>query len=204
MELRGFYFVTDSRLSKKDNVEDVRAGVKGGARVVQYREKNKDWVGFLMEAFELRRICKEKGVLFLVNDSVAATLLVGADGVHLGQEDMSLKQAREILGRKKIIGVTVHNLEEALEAEKQGANYLGLSPIFKTATKTDAGPAAGLKLIGEVKEKVGIPCVAIGGINESNIDSVIEAGADAVAAISATICKEDVGKAVKFFASKFL
>jgi thiamine-phosphate pyrophosphorylase len=204
MRLRGFYFITDSRLSRKSNLEDVKAAVKGGAKIVQYREKDKNLVEFLTEAFELKKICAEKKVLFLINDNVAACLLTQSDGVHLGQDDMPLQTARNILGKNKIIGITVHNVEEAIAAEKDGADYLGVSPIFQTNTKLDAGPAAGLQLIKDVKKKVKIPCAAIGGINESNIDLVIEAGANSISAISATVAKEDVEKTVKFFANKFV
>lgn len=200
--IRGFYFITDSILSRKGIVDDMGAAIRGGARVVQYREKNRNLVDFLMEAFTLKRMCDEKEVLFLINDSVSATLLTDSDGVHLGQDDMPLEKAREILG-DKIIGVTAHNLEEALEAEREGADYVGLSPVFQTKTKQDAGPAAGLDLIRKVKQKVSIPCVAIGGINESNVDSVIKAGADSISAISATVPMDDVELAVKAFARKF-
>lgn len=199
----GFYFITDSSLSKRDNIHDVKAAIRGGAKVVQYREKNKKLVEFLSEAFELKRMCDENGVLFLVNDSVGAVMLTDADGVHLGQDDMPLEKAREILGRGKVIGVTVHDVGKAIRAEKAGADYLGLSPIFQTKTKPDAGPASGLDLIRKVKQKVSIPCVAIGGINEENVDSVVAAGADAVAAISATVPKENVAEAVGFFTRKF-
>ncbi len=203
MKLNGFYFITDSRLSKKGNIEDAEAAIRGGAKVVQYREKDTSMVEFLREAVELKRICSQKNVLFLVNDNVAATLLTGADGVHLGQDDMPLEAARRILGSRKIVGVTVHNIEEAVKAEWEGADYLGLSPIFSTSTKLDAGPAAGLELIRKVKKTVRLPCVAIGGINEKNADSVIKAGADSLSAISATVAKDDVEKAVRLFANKF-
>jgi len=116
---------------------------------------------------------------------------------------MPLEAARRILGSRKIVGVTVHNIEEAVKAEWEGADYLGLSPIFSTSTKLDAGPAAGLELIRKVKKTVRLPCVAIGGINEKNADSVIKAGADSLSAISATVAKDDVEKAVRLFANKF-
>jgi thiamine-phosphate pyrophosphorylase len=204
MKLKGFYFITDSRLSKRNNIEDVKSAIKGGAEIVQYREKDKNLVEFLAEALVLKKICSESKVLFIINDSVSACLLADADGVHLGQDDMPLQTARNILGKNKIIGMTAHNVKEAIKAERKGADYLGVSPIFQTNTKLDAGPAAGLQLIKDVKKKVKIPCAAIGGINESNVDSVIEAGADMVSAISATVSKDNVEKAVKFFADKFV
>lgn len=200
--IKGFYFITDGGLSKKTSLEDTEAAIKGGARVVQYREKGRNLVEFLIEAYCIKRVCDGKKVLFLINDSVGAALLTDSGGVHLGQDDMPLVDARRILG-KKVIGVTAHNVKEAAAAEEQGADYVGLSPIFPTKTKPDAGPAAGLDLIRDVKKKVRIPCVAIGGINEGNVGSVIAAGADSVSAISATIPTYDVEKAVRLFARKF-
>jgi thiamine-phosphate pyrophosphorylase len=202
MRIKGFYFITDRNLSKKDNIEDVKAAIKGGARIVQYREKEKTLIEFLAEVIEIKKICAENNTTLIINDSVAACLLANADGVHLGQDDMPLEDARRVLGKHRIIGITVHNVEEALLAEKQGADYLGVSPIYETKTKKDAGKPAGLGLLREIKKKTRLPCVAIGGINERNVDEVIKAGADAWAAISATVAKEDAEKAVKFFTTK--
>jgi len=125
-------------------------------------------------------------------------LAVDADGVHLGQDDMPYETARKLLGNK-IIGLTVHNVKEAVEAEKKGADYIGVSPIFETTTKKDAGRAAGVRLIEGVKKKVKQPIVAIGGINKGNVAEAIKAGADSAAAISAIVTKEDVKKEVLDF-----
>ena len=201
--ISGFYFITDSTLSKQGNQADVASAIRGGATIVQYREKNKGLVDFIREALELKSICDQHGTIFLINDNVAAALLVDADGVHLGQDDMPLARAREILGKDKIIGVTVHNRAEAREAEQHGADYLGLSPIFPTSTKRDAGPATGLNLIKTIRCSAKLPCVAIGGINENNVDAVIAAGADAVAAVSATVGQGDVESAVRAFAQRW-
>ena len=203
MELSGFYFITDDNLTKKGALADAKAAVAGGARVVQYREKKKNAIEFLTEACAIRDVCKSHNTLFLVNDEVWAAVLTGADGVHLGQDDMPAGTARRILGKGSIIGVTVHNVEEAVKAVKDGADYVGVSPIYQTATKKDAGKPAGLDVIGKVKSSVNVPVVAIGGINEENAGKVIAAGADALAAISATVTQDDVEAKVALFSHKF-
>ena len=138
-------------------------------------------------------------MIFLVNDGVDIALAADADGVHLGQDDLSYETARKLLGKNKIIGLTAHNVKESVEAEKLGADYIGLSPIFPTNTKSDAGKACGTEMIAQVKKHVKIPIVAIGGINESNIGQVLKAGARNMAIISAILTKDDVGKAVRGF-----
>lgn len=203
MEISGFYFITDSSLSKKGAVDDAKAAVAGGAKVVQYRDKEKGLIAFLSEACRIRDLCGKKSVLFIVNDEVGAAMLTGADGVHLGQDDMPAETARRILGKDKVIGVTVHSVEEAERAVKDGANYLGVSPIFSTMTKKDAGPPAGLDLLRKVRKSTSIPIVAIGGIKEENASAVIDAGADAISAISATVAQNDVESKVAIFAKKF-
>jgi thiamine-phosphate pyrophosphorylase len=200
--MRGFYFITDRRLCSKSDAEAVREAVEGGAVAVQYREKELPKAEKIRVAKKLMEICGGK-VLFIVNNDVDVAVEVDADGVHLGQGDMSLNEARRILGPDKIIGVTVHNVAEAIEAEWEGADYVGASPIFATTTKEDAGRPAGLQLIRDVRAAVRISMAAIGGINESNINSVIDAGADMACAISATVSKEDIRSAVKYFAAKW-
>jgi thiamine-phosphate pyrophosphorylase len=179
----GFYFITDSRLSRRGILQDVKAALSAGVKVIQYREKEKDSRGMLEEARKLRRLCKQ--AVFLVNDRLDICLGCGADGVHLGQGDFPCRLARRILGKKKIIGVSVHNLRQARQAEKGGADYLGVGPIFATATKKDAGPALGAGLIKKIKARTRLPIVAIGGITLRNAPQAIAAGADAVCAISA-------------------
>ncbi|MFH1403676.1 MAG: thiamine phosphate synthase [Candidatus Altiarchaeota archaeon] len=203
MELRGFYFITDSNLSHKPDVDVVREAVDGGCCVVQYREKNRQMEEMLRIASKIRDLTRDKAY-FIVNDNLDLALEAGADGIHLGQEDFSFREARYVLGKDMIIGVTVHNVREALDAEADGADYLGVSPIFATNTKPDAGLPAGVQLIRDVKSKVSIPVAAIGGINEANVDSVIAAGADMVCAISATVCKFDVKASVEYFSNKYL
>jgi len=193
-----FYFITDSNLTRKSVDEDVRAALRAGVKIVQYREKNKSKEGMIEEAARIKEMCEGKAI-FLVNDRVDVALAVNADGVHLGQDDTPYKAARDQLGYDKIIGITVHSVEEAIAAQSAGADYVGASPIFGSTTKKDAGKPCGLELIKDIKEKIELPVVAIGGINLDNVVSVIEAGADSAAAISATVAKDDVEEAVRKF-----
>lgn len=190
--MKGYYFITDSKLSRAGNERDVLSAVSCGVRVVQYRNKNAETRSIYEEAVRLREICRDSDTIFLINDRVDIALAVEADGVHLGQSDMPCLAARKLLGPEKIIGVTVHNLAEAQQAESIGADYLGVSPIFETATKPDAGKPAGIRLIEEIRAEVRISLVAIGGINHSNASEVIKAGADGLCAISCVVAKENV------------
>ena len=198
----GLYFITDSNLTKKTVIEDVKSAIKGGVKIIQYREKNASTKQMLWEANEIKKLCRKNNVIFLVNDRIDIALAADADGVHLGNDDMPYQSARKLLGKNKIIGLTTHNAGESAEAENIGADYIGLSPIFSTNTKIDAGNACGTDLISEAKKKVKIPIIAIGGISESNIDSVLNAGAKNIAIISAILTKDDVEHAVKRFINK--
>jgi thiamine-phosphate pyrophosphorylase len=185
----GLYFITDSKLTKRNVLDDVKAAIKAGVKLIQYREKEKPTRAMYEEAKEIKKLCDN--VLLIINDRIDICKAVDADGVHLGNDDMPYNEARKLL-QGKIIGLTVHNAEEAINAEKSGADYIGVSPIFETKTKLDAGPAAGLKLIEDVKNVVKIPFTAIGGINLENIGDVVKAGARSVAVISAIVTKDDV------------
>jgi len=193
------YFITDSKLTRKTVLEDVKAAIRAGIKIIQYREKEKNTREMIEVAIRIKELCGENNILFLVNDRVDIALAVNANGVHLGSEDMPYSIARRLLGSKKIIGLTIKSVGEAMEAEKIGTDYIGISPIFETKTKLDAGKPVGLQLIRDVKKAIKIPFVAIGGINEKNLESVLEAGAKSVAAISAIITKDDVEKECRKF-----
>ena len=193
-----FYLVTDSGLSKKGTLSDVREAVEAGCRIVQYREKDKSTKEMVDEASEIKSICSGRAI-FLVNDRIDVALAVDADGVHIGQDDMPIEMARKLLGEDKIIGLSVRDREEAIRAEKAGADYVGLGPIFDTATKKDAGDGIGLHEIRDVKEEIKILVVAIGGINKENCEKVIQNGADSLVAISAVVCSDDVKTETKYF-----
>ena len=198
----GLYFITDSKLTKKNIFEDVKAAVKGGVKIVQYREKKLGKEEMTEEAKKLKEICIENDALFLINDFVDIALEVDADGVHLGLDDAPYEKARQILGKDRIIGITAHNKEEAVEFEKLGADYLGISPIFDTTTKLDAGRGMGIERLKEIVNLVSIPCIAIGGIDENNAAEVAKTGVDGVAMISAIVTKDDVEEIVRVLIKK--
>ena len=195
--MKGFYFITDPGLSRGGNASDVKSAVRAGVGIIQYREKVASSLRMLEEARVLRALCPR--ALFLVNDRVDICLASGADGVHIGQDDLPLPVCRKLLGAKKIIGVTVHSLSEALRAQAQGADYLAVSPVFPTKTKKDAGRASGTRLIRQIRSRTMLPLAAIGGITLDNVPEVIAAGADCVCAISAVVRRNDVAaEIVKF------
>lgn len=198
LEIIDFYLVTDSGLSRRGTISDVENAVAAGCRIIQYREKTGSTREMILEAAQIKTLCGSEAI-FLVNDRVDVALAVDADGVHIGQDDMPIDTARDILGPDKIIGLTVHDVEEAQEAERSGADYVGLSPIFDTSTKKDAGSGIGPESIRDVKDAIGIPIVAIGGINKQNSESVIMGGADSLVAISAVVCSDDVKRETKEF-----
>ena len=200
--IRGYYFITDSRLSRSGNLNDVKDAISAGVRVVQYRCKDSDSGSMYKEALRLRGLCSGKA-LFIINDRVDIALAVEADGVHIGQTDLPCSIVSELLGHKKIIGVTVHNIQEAKTALKSGADYLGVAPIFATMTKSDAGAPIGLGLIKQIKRMSNVPIAAVGGINYDNAATVVRAGADCVCAISAVVSAQNVYACIKKFQRLF-
>ncbi|MDD5438793.1 MAG: thiamine phosphate synthase [Candidatus Omnitrophica bacterium] len=199
--IRGYYFITDACLSRHGILHDARAAVRAGVPVIQYRNKYAGATTRYAEARALRMIAR--GALFLINDHIDLALAVNADGIHCGQNDTPYQLARKLLGPHKVIGVTVHTLEEANTAEKNGADYIAVSPVFKTGTKRDAGRPCGLSLVKAVRSVSSIPIVAIGGIDLVNAPSVIAAGAHALCAISAVVTRSDVGRAIGRFQDLF-
>jgi thiamine-phosphate pyrophosphorylase len=200
---KGYYFITDARLSRAGNISDVISAISCKVSVVQYRNKDAETREMYYEARRLGQLCREAGAAYLINDRVDIALSVDADGVHLGQSDMPFAAARRLLGPDKIIGLTVHNLAEALEGERLGADYLGVSPIFSTATKPDAGKPAGISLIEQIRRKVSLPLIAIGGINHSNARQVVAAGADGLCAISCVVASESARDEMRRFQDLF-
>ena len=193
-----FYLVTNSELSKNGIFSDVETAIKAGCKIVQYREKNKSAKEMINEAIQLKKICEGKAI-FLIDDRVDVALASEADGVHIGREDIPFETAKKLLGKDKIIGLTVHSLEEAVEAEKLGVNYIGLAPIFKTGTKGDARDPIGTEMIGIVRKNVSLPIVAVGGINKDNVKEVIKAGADSVVSIYALLHSNNIFDEVSNF-----
>ena len=194
------YVITESTISKgRSNEEIVREAIKGGAGIIQLREKEWDKNKIKNEAIRLLKICRENNVLFIVNDYVDVALEIGADGVHLGQSDMPIKEAREICGDRLIIGLSTHSIEQAVKADMEGADYITIGPIYKTRAKDYT---IGLNIIKEIINKIKKPLIAIGGINDNNIDSVLGQGVKSVAVISAVVADDDVKESAKELAKK--
>lgn len=189
------YAVTDRRwVGEKTLYEQAEASLRGGATCLQLREKELGDAELLAEAKAFSALCKRYGVPFIVNDRVDIALAAGADGVHVGQGDLPVREVRKRIGGGMILGVTAHTVEEALRAERDGADYLGLGAVFPTGTKRDAEamPFETLKAIcGEAK----LPTVAIGGITEENLLSLSGSGVDGIAVVSALFGADDPGKA---------
>lgn len=186
------YAVTDrSWVGRQTFYEQVESALKGGITCLQLREKDLDEETFLEEAKEIAELCKRYGIPFIINDNVEIALRCGADGVHIGQDDMDIVEVRKRLGEDKIIGVSAHNVKEAIQAAKNGADYLGSGAMFTTATKTNVTPLS-VEMLRDICEAVDIPVVAIGGINKKNLAQLSGAGADGVALVSAIFAAEDI------------
>jgi len=201
--LRGLYVIIDPALAPaRDEVQVARAALDGGARLIQLRDKTREKGLQLPVAEALQRLCRERGALFIVNDHVDLALAAGADGVHLGQKDLPVAVVRRLVPREMVIGCSTNNAEEARRAEADGAHYVSVGRLFPTGSKDDTRPAT-TETLRAVKAAVSLPVCAIGGINESNIDAVIEAGADMAAVIAAVIAAPDVQGAARRLAERF-
>jgi thiamine-phosphate pyrophosphorylase len=186
------YLVTDRGLARgRSTLEIVSAAVHGGTTVVQLREKDCSTRDFIEQALTIKEFLKDRGVPLIINDRLDVAQAVKADGVHLGQSDMALGVAKKILGDSMIIGISAESLQDAVEAEKGGADYLGVSPIYATPTKTDTAPPLGLEGLQEIRKAVRLPLVGIGGLNRGNAAEVIRNGADGVAVVSAIVAADD-------------
>jgi len=192
------YLVTDRGLARgRSTLDIVKAAVRGGATCGQLREKACSTLDFIEQALAIKDFLKSRGVPLIINDRVDVALAVEADGVHLGQTDMPLDIAKRILAGSMIIGISAESLEDAMEAEKGGADYLGVSPIYATPTKTDTAPPLGLKGLRAIREAVRLPLVGIGGLNRDNAAAVIQNGANGVAVVSAIVSADDPATAAR-------
>ncbi|MCK4742333.1 MAG: thiamine phosphate synthase [Sulfuriflexus sp.] len=199
-KLNGLYVITDDKLSGNAVLKHVQQALEGGARLVQYRNKTKQAAIKEMTARSLLELCREHGVPLLINDDVELAIKINADGVHLGQTDTRLTEARNRLGNDAIIGVTCHaSLELAKQAEKNGASYVAFGRFFASQTKPDASPAS-IDLLTLATQQLSIPICAIGGITPDNASALLDAGADMLAVIHGVFGESDIKNAAKHYA----
>ncbi len=192
------YIVTDSQASRgRDHMSMVKAALAGGADVIQLRDKSLSGRDLYALALDMGAMVRASRATFIINDRLDIAQAAGADGVHLGQSDLPVAAARSLAPPSFIVGASVGSVEEAVAAERDGADYIALSPVFSTPTKDDAGPGHGLEVLSEIRAAVGIPVIAIGGVNSANVKDVVAAGADGVAVISAVLGAEDVEAAAR-------
>ncbi len=194
MYLNGICFITDRTCCVLPLHEMVRLVLEAGVTFVQYREKDRTRREIYEEAVRLRELTRLFNAVLIINDHADIALAVEADGVHLGQDDLPLREARKIMG-DRIIGISTHSLDQAKDAEAGGADYIGFGPVFHTTTK-DAGAPKGVDIIRVIKQNVNIPVVAIGGIGPENLSSVLNSGADAVA-VATAVCRGDISQNAK-------
>lgn len=183
--------VTDRALSLFPFISAIEQALKGGVGIVQLREKKLPFGELVILGRKLLPIVHQHNGLLIVNDNVRAALEIGADGVHVGQDDMSAKEARALIGPDKILGVSASTTREAWQAEQDGADYIGVGSIFATTTKSDAGDPVGVERITEVSKATTLPAFAIGGIDKTNAADVIRAGADGIAVVSAIMASSN-------------
>jgi thiamine-phosphate pyrophosphorylase len=192
------YLVTDPVLCGSRGVEETcRLALESGVGTLQLRDKTASTRELIHMAAVLINLCRKHGALFIVNDRVDVAMSAGADGVHLGQDDMPVALARALLGTDAVIGASARSPREAESAWREGADYIAANLVFPTDTKTDLGEPLGLRAIAELKKASPLPLVAIGGINPSNVDVVRRAGADGIAVVSAIMAAKDVPEAVR-------
>ena len=197
----GIYGITgDNFAHGRSNLECVKAMIEGGIKIIQYRDKTKSIKEKTKEAREIRELCKKHGVIFIVNDHVDIALLVVADGVHIGQDDMSPADVRKLIGNDKIIGLSTHSEEQGMKAFLDpDVDYIGVGPIFPTTTK-DTAPV-GLEYLEYAVKNLHLPFTAIGGIKEHNIHEIISRGAKNICLVSDIVGASDIAEKVKYLQS---
>lgn len=196
--LADLYVILDPSLRPDRSLIDVlKAAAEGGARIFQYRNKTASMKDAYAEALPLRNTARELGALFIVNDRCDLALAVDADGVHLGQDDLPYADARKILGPGRTIGLSTHNVAQVIETERLKPDYIGFGPIFKPGSKRDHDPVVGLEGLKNIRLLTSLPIFAIGGIQAGQVHSVMQAGANGIAVISAVLDAPDVTKAVR-------
>ena len=192
MKIGTLHVLTDVALqSRFSHVELTRLAIAGGADTIQFRQKIGSTRELIDMACQMKRLCEDAGVSFIVNDRVDVALAAEAHGVHLGQDDFPIPLARKLLGPDRIIGGSASDLDEARICLSEGADYVGFGPVFPTTSKDDAGPVSGIAMLKEVVDIIPLPIIAIGGITVENAWEVMETGAGGIAVISAVCCQKD-------------
>ena len=181
----------------RSNIEVVQKMIDAGVTIIQYREKDKKMKAKYSECLLIRKMTKEAGVTFIVNDDIDLAIIVGADGVHIGQDDLPIEKVRQLVGEDMIIGISTHSPEEAQQAVKSGADYIGVGPIFKTATKKDVCDPVGFTYLEYVARNISIPFVANGGIKVDNIAEEVKKGAGCIAVITEITTSADIVSKIK-------
>lgn len=196
------YLVSDKKSCKNRDLEElIQQAILGGVTIVQLREKNIDSKDFYEQALRVKRVTDKYNIPLIINDRVDIALAVGADGVHVGQEDLSCSVIKRNISKNLIVGVSVHNVEEAMRAELDGADYIGCGAVFNTSTKENTKKLKIEELI-KIKENVKIPVVAIGGINEENIEELYDSNIDGIAVVSAILSKDNCEEASRILKEK--
>lgn len=186
-----FVLITNRKICKLELLEVITQAAEGGIGTVQLREKGLNTKELYTLAERLREITNDLNISLIINDRVDIVMAMGADGVHLGWQSLNIEIARKIIGSKRLIGYSAHNLQEAIKAANEGADYITISPIFKTSYKDYPLNPLGAIKIKEIKEQVNIPVIALGGVSESNVNEVLEKGADGIAVMSTILLSEN-------------
>jgi thiamine-phosphate pyrophosphorylase len=196
----GLYGITAEKFSGgRTNIEVVKQMIEGGIKIIQYREKRpaKSYATILEECRQIRALTRVAGVSFIVNDYVDVAILVDADGVHVGQDDLPVSEVKKLLGREKVVGLSTHSPEQAENAVREGADYIGVGPIFATRTKDDVCDPVGFEYLDWVVKNISLPFVAIGGIKLNNIDQIMQRGATRVCLVTEIVGATDIAAKIR-------
>ena len=192
------HVLTDTVLQTRfSHVELARLAINGGADTIQFRQKSGSTREMIQVAKQMKQLCANNGVTFIVNDRLDVAIAAEADGVHLGQDDFTIPLARKLLGEDVIIGGSASTMEEARVCLSEGADYVGFGPVYPTTSKDDANPVTGIPMLKQVVEAIPLPIIVIGGVSVENVPEVIGAGAHGIAVISAVCCQEDPEQATR-------
>ncbi len=194
-----YCLTSEEHSNNRSNIEVVQNMLDGGVSIIQYREKNKSMIEKYKECQKIREITKKYKAIFIVNDNIDLAIIVGADGIHIGQDDLPINEVRRLVGDDMIIGLSTHSKEQAENAFNSEADYIGVGPIFKTYTKKDVCDAVGFDYLDYVVKNIDMPFVAIGGIKKHNIDEVLNHKAMCVAMVTEIVGSDDIKNASKYF-----